>query len=80
MLQLGFGQRNGLERSKEDAGRERVVLARDALEEEGLAEGSEAWDAVDWRAGLDGEGTREAAGVLAGVLAVEKTTAGGMQP
>lgn len=28
----------------------------------------------------DGEGTRDAAGVLAGVLAVENTTAGGRQP
>jgi len=28
LLQLGFGQRNGLERRSEDAGRDKVVLAR----------------------------------------------------
>ena len=28
LLQFGFGQRNGLERRSDEAGRERVVLAR----------------------------------------------------
>jgi len=28
LLQFGFGQRNGLERRSEDAGRDKVVLAR----------------------------------------------------
>ena len=72
LLQLGFGHRNGFERSKDDAGRDRVVLGRDEFEED-LEEGGS--DVV-----RDGEGTREAVGVFVGVLAVEKTTAGGMQP
>lgn len=33
-----------------------------------------------WREALAGDGTREAEGVVTGVLLVENTTAGGRQP
>jgi len=43
LLQFGFGQRNGLERRSDDAGRERVVLARGVDVGEGEEEeGAEA--------------------------------------
>jgi hypothetical protein len=35
LLQFGFGQRNGLERRSDEAGRERVVLARGVDEGDG---------------------------------------------
>lgn len=38
LLQFGFGQRKGLERRREEAGRERVVLARGVEVGEGVEE------------------------------------------
>lgn len=79
LLQFGFGQRKGLERRSEDAGRERVVLARGVEVGEGVVE-DEAEAEVDACAergpyeaccAATGEATRELDGVLAGVVEFE---------
>lgn len=68
LLQFGFGHLNGLERRREDAGRERVVDAR-GVELLGPEVEAEA-------AGPDpdppgtGDATRDDAGVLSGVVAL----------
>jgi len=45
LLQFAFGQRNGLERRSDDAGRERVVLARGVEVGEGEVEAEAEVDA-----------------------------------
>jgi hypothetical protein len=44
-----LGQRNGFDKRREEAGRERVVLARGLFccEDDALAEGSDEWDDAD---------------------------------
>jgi hypothetical protein len=71
-----LGQRNGLDRRSEEAGRERVVLARcvdvgeGAVGEQAEAE-VEAWAESGWYEGCAGDATRELEGVLAGVVELE---------
>jgi hypothetical protein len=45
LLQFGFGQRKGLERRSEEAGRERVVLARGVDVGEGVVDAEADVDA-----------------------------------
>jgi len=45
LLQFGFGQRKGLERRREEAGRERVVLARGVDVGEGVVDAEAEVDA-----------------------------------
>lgn len=84
MLQLGFGQRNGFDSRSDDAGRDRVVLARGLVWEtdlEGAQESLDNWvvEGAELRVLPDGDGTREAVGVFVGVFVAENTRAGGMQ-
>ena len=74
-MQLGFGQRKGLERKSEEAGRDNVVLARGVAEDGSLlpaAEDAELVEhpgcAVKYDEVEVGEGMREELGVLIGVL------------
>jgi len=84
---LGFGQRKGLERSREEAGRESVVLARGVEDDESpllaCADGDEfdrLGDAVKYDAPDVGDGRREESGVVIGVLsALWYRSAGGTQ-
>ncbi len=77
LLQFGFGQRKGLERMREVAGRERVVLARGVEVGEGVVEAEAEVDACAERGRYEaccaatGEATRELDGVLAGVVELE---------
>jgi hypothetical protein len=64
-LQFGFGHRNGFLSSILEAGREQVELAREV---------------VVVVVGVVGEGTREVAGVFAGVGVEEYKRAGGTPP
>ena len=89
LLQFGLGQRNGLESSSDDEGRESVVLARGVIAEAGIevpeldAEAEVEACAERGRyeaAPFEGEGTRDVEGVFAGVVLVLKRSAGGRQP
>jgi hypothetical protein len=76
LLQFAFGQRNGLERRSDEAGRERVVLARgvdvgeEAVEDEPEAE-VDACAERGWYEACEGDATRELEGVFAGVVELE---------
>lgn len=82
---MGFGQRKGFDKRRDDAGRDSVVLARGLVcwdaDFEGAHESLGNWavEGAELRALPDGDGTREAVGVLVGVFVAENTRAGGMQ-
>jgi len=80
LLQLGLGQRKGFDKSKDEAGRDKVVLARGvAAAEEAVGDSvlidAEVVEAVEppgnelkYEAPEVGDGMREELGVLIGVL------------
>lgn len=82
---MALGQRKGLERRSEEAGRESVVLAR-GVAVSALEAGDVITDDLDppcevkkFAGVRTGEGSREELGVLAGVLSVEYSSWGGTQ-
>jgi hypothetical protein len=78
LLQFGFGHLKGFDRRREEAGRERVVLARGVVVVVAPADGRGFVNDMEERG--EGEGTREVGGEVAGVLLLEKRRAGGTQP